>query len=226
MVASAAVVDDTKVLGEITFNYKKQHSTILLPMIDKLLKSLELDIDDVDGMACSSGPGSFTGLRIGAATIKGLCHGAGKPCIGVPSLDGLAFNIPYARGIVCPMMDALRDNIYTCMYSWQNGGLFKLEEYMAVHIDELIEKLKKYDDSIIFLGDGMFIHENKLREQLKDKALFAPPSLNMQRASSIASIALSRLKKGEVDDYMSFTPFYLRKSQAEREYESRHKGGC
>jgi tRNA threonylcarbamoyl adenosine modification protein YeaZ len=141
MVASAAVVDDTRLLGEITFNYKKQHSIILMPMIDRLLSSLELDVNNVDAVACASGPGSFTGLRIGAATAKGLCHGAGKPIIGISSLDGLAFNLAYSRGIVCPIMDALRDNVYTCLYRWNGDGLYKIEEYMALHIDELIEKL-------------------------------------------------------------------------------------
>lgn len=226
MVASVAVVDDEKLLGEITFNYKKQHSTILMPMIDKLLKSLELDIRDIDGIGCASGPGSFTGLRIGAATAKGLCHGTGVPLIGVPTLDGLAYNLPFSKGIICPIMDALRDNVYTALYRWEEGELIKIEDHMAVHIDELIEKLKSFDDDAVFLGDGILVHEGRLKAQLKQKAMFAPINLNMQKASSIAALALKRLKEGNVDDYMTFAPFYLRKSQAEREYEKKHGGTC
>lgn len=226
MVASAAVVEENKLLGEITFNYKKQHSTIMLPVIEQLITSLGLDINDMDGFACAAGPGSFTGLRIGAATIKGLCHGTGKPLISVPTMDGLAFNMAYASGIICPMMDALRDNVYTCLYRWEGDGLYKMEEYMAVHIDELVEKLKIYKDNMVFLGDGVLIHEKRLKDEFGDNAMFAPVHLNMQKASSIASIALKKLEKGETDDYMSFAPFYLRKSQAEREYERLHGGAC
>jgi len=222
IVASVAVVDESKLLGEITFNYKKQHSTILLPMIDKLLKSLELEVSHMDGIACASGPGSFTGLRIGAATAKGLCHSVGKPLIGVPTLDGLAFNLAYTRGIICPIMDALRDNVYTSLYRWEGGSFIKAEDYMALYIDDLIEKLKVYNEDVIFLGDGVSVHRQRLSDELKDAALFLPPHLNMQKASSIASIAIKRLEKGDIDDYLTFAPFYLRKSQAEREYDKAH----
>ena len=223
-VASAAVQDDNKLLGEITFNYKKQHSTILMPMIDKLLTSLDLDIKDMDSIACSSGPGSFTGLRIGAATAKGLCQGIDKPLIGVPTLDGLAFNIMYSKGIVCPMIDALRNNVYTCIYRWDREKLVRLDEYMAVSIDEIIEKLKNYNEDIIFLADGASLHREILSKEFSKNAFFAQGNLNMQKASSICSAALIRLREGDVDNYIDFAPFYIRKSQAEREYENR-KGG-
>lgn len=222
MVASAAVVDEEKLSGEIIFNYKKQHSTILMPMIDKLLKSLELDINDVDAVACAAGPGSFTGLRIGAATAKGLCHGAGKILIGVPTLDALANNLAFCGGIVCPIMDALRDNVYTALYRWEEDGMQRKGDYMAVSIDELIEKLKAFDECVTFLGDGVPVQRERLKKELGERACFAPVHLSLARASSLGEIALRRLKEGKVDDYMTFAPFYLRKSQAEREYEKRH----
>lgn len=226
MVASVAVVDEEKLIGEITLNYKKQHSTILLPLIDRLLTSLDMDIKDVDGIACASGPGSFTGLRIGAATAKGLCHGAGKPLIGVPTLDALAFNAACCSGIICPIIDALRDNVYTSLYRWEKGGLYKFEDYMAVHIDELIGKLKGYGGPVVFLGDGIFVQREKLERELGENAVFMPPHSNMARASSIAVLAMKRLKEKKTDDYLTFAPFYLRKSQAEREYEKSHGGSC
>lgn len=224
IVASTCIVDEEKILGEITFNYKKQHSTVLIPMVDRLLSSLDMDIKDVDCIACASGPGSFTGLRIGAATAKGFCHGAGKPLIGVPTLDGLAYNMAYSRGIICPVIDALRDNVYTALYRWEGDRLSKFRDYMAISVDELISILKGCGEDAIFLGDGIFTYRKKLSEGLPGRAFFAPPHLNMQKASSVASLALMRLKAMDVDDYLTFAPFYLRKSQAEREYERIHGG--
>lgn len=226
IVASTAVIDENKLLGEITFNYKKQHSSVLMPMIDKLLTSLDMDVSDVDCIACSSGPGSFTGLRIGAATAKGLCHGAQKPLVGIPTLDGMAFNLAYARGIICPIIDALRDNVYTALYKWEGDGLFKLEDYIALSMDELLQKLKEYNENIIFMGDGVFIHKDKILAELKNDALFAPVHLNMQKASSVAALAAKRFAEGSFDNYLTFAPFYLRKSQAEREYDKKNGGTC
>lgn len=223
-VASVAVVDDEKILGEVTLNYKKQHSTILLPMIDRLLKSLDLKINDVDCIAATSGPGSFTGLRIGAATAKGLCHGAGKPLIGIPTLDALAFNMANAKGIICPIIDALRGNVYTAIYRWENGSLIKIIDYMAVSLEDLDRMLGEYDEYIIFLGDGIFVYKEEIIKRLGSRAQFAPISMNMQRASSVAALALARYKQGSFDNYLDFAPFYLRKPQAEREYERTHGG--
>lgn len=226
MVASVALIDDEKILGEITFNYKKQHSTILIPMVDRLLTSLDMDIRDVDSVACACGPGSFTGLRIGVSTAKGLCHGAGKPLIGVPTLDGLAYNMAYAPGIICPIMDALRDNVYVSMYRWNKDAMARLQDYMAISVDELIQKLNIYGENIIFLGDGALIQKERLKKEMGDRAQFAPPHLRLQKASSIGYCALKRLQKGDIDNYLNFAPFYLRKSQAEREYEKKHGGAC
>lgn len=223
-VASATVVDEEKILGEAILNLNKQHSTMLIPMIDNLLSSLDNDIKDMDCIACASGPGSFTGLRIGAATAKGLCHGAGKPLIGIPTLDGLAFNMAYSKGIICPIIDALRNNVYTALYRWEEGNLKKFEDYMAIPIDELVEKIKAYNDDAVFLGDGVFVHRERLKEGLSSRAQFAPPHLVMQRASSTACLALKRFAANDMDNYLDFTPFYIRESQAEREYEKAHGG--
>ncbi|HBM79945.1 MAG TPA: tRNA (adenosine(37)-N6)-threonylcarbamoyltransferase complex dimerization subunit type 1 TsaB [Clostridiaceae bacterium] len=224
MAASVAVIDDDKILGEIILNHKKQHSIILMPMIDKLLKSLEMDISEMDCMACSSGPGSFTGLRIGASTCKGLCHGAGKPIIGIPTLDAIAYNTVDVNGIVCPMIDALRNNVYTAFYRWERDSLTKIEDYMIVSVDELIKKLLLYNENIVFSGDGMLIHKEKLAGAFKNTAMFAPPHVSMPRASSVAALALKRFKMGSIDNYLNFAPFYLRKSQAERDLEKRTGG--
>jgi tRNA threonylcarbamoyladenosine biosynthesis protein TsaB len=218
--ATCAIIEDDNLLGEITFNQKKQHSVILMAMIDSLLTNLNLSIDDMDGFVVSKGPGSFTGLRIGLATIKGLSQGTRKPFASVSSLDALAYNMAYTDGILCPILDALRDNVYTCIYSFEKGSLTPLTDSMAVNITDLLEMLKKYESPVCFIGDGISIFKDKILEELPD-ARFAPPSLNLVKASSLAELGLSVIKSGAADDLYSSSPEYLRKSQAEREYDKK-----
>lgn len=222
--ASCAIVEDGKLLGEITFNDKKQHSIILMPQIDALLKNLSLDLDSIDGFVVSSGPGSFTGLRIGMATIKGLAQGTNKPLIGISSLDGLAYNLAYTSGIICPIMDALRDNVYTALYKFTQGKLERLTDYMALHIDELISLIKDNEsESVSFIGDGVYKFSEKLSSSLNN-VYFAPANINLTRASSLGELGLQNLKKGLNDSLLTFSPIYLKKSQAEREYENKVRG--
>ncbi|WP_142413217.1 tRNA (adenosine(37)-N6)-threonylcarbamoyltransferase complex dimerization subunit type 1 TsaB [Hathewaya massiliensis] len=224
--ASCALLDDEKLLGEITFNYKKQHSIITMPMIDSLLKNTGTDIKDIDGFVVSKGPGSFTGLRIGMATIKGLSQGLNKPLISISSLDALAHNLAFSEGIICPIMDALRNNVYTALYKFEENKLVRLSDYMAIHIDELLEKLKKYDSKVIFIGDGTYKFKDYLVEKTEGLNIgFAPTSLNLVKASSLGELGLNHLKNEEDENIFSMAPIYLRKSQAEREYEEKHGEG-
>lgn len=218
--ATCAIIEDKRLLGEITFNYKKQHSVILMNMIDYLLKNLNLKISDIDGFVVSKGPGSFTGLRIGAATIKGLSQGTEKPFISVSSLDALAYNLAYTDGIICPILDALRNNVYTSIYKFNNGNLEKLMDYSPMSIDELIDILIKYNEKVTFIGDGVPKFNELLKEKLSE-VYFAPVSLNFVKASSLGELGLDLLKKGVKEDIFEFAPIYLRKSQAEREYENK-----
>lgn len=219
--ASCAILEEDKLLGEVNLNGKKQHSVILMHLIDNLLKDLKLSLDDIDAFAVSSGPGSFTGLRIGMATAKGLASATNKPFIGVSSLDALAFNLAYTDGIVCPIIDALRDNVYTALYSFKNGKLERLTDYMAIHIDDLISTIKNgIYDSVSFIGDAIPKFKEKLSSSF-EKVNFAPNNVNLARASSLGELGLSRIKEGLADDPLTFAPIYLRKSQAEREYEEK-----
>lgn len=219
--ASCAILEEDKLLGEVNLNGKKQHSVILMHLIDNLLKDLKLSLDDIDAFAVSSGPGSFTGLRIGMATAKGLASATNKPFIGVSSLDALAFNLAYTDGIVCPIIDALRDNVYTALYSFKNGKLERLTDYMAIHIDDLISTIKNGNyDSVSFIGDAIPKFKEKLSSSF-EKVNFAPNNVNLARASSLGELGLSRIKEGLADDPLTFAPIYLRKSQAEREYEEK-----
>lgn len=220
--ASCAVLEDERVLAEVSFNYKKVHSIILMPMIEYLLKTLDLTIKSIDGFVVSKGPGSFTGLRIGAATIKGLSHGTGKPLIGVSSLDALAYNMAYSEGIICPVLDALRGNVYCGIYAFDKENLVLKNDPALMPIDDLINiiKTQNKDNPVCFIGDAVPKFRDKISVSLEN-ALFAPPNLNFVNASSLGILGMNMLKKGIHDNLYSFCPDYLRKSQAEREYEKR-----
>lgn len=218
--ASCAVIGDEKLLGEMNLNDKKQHSVVLMPMVDNLLKNLSLTIQDIDGFVVSKGPGSFTGLRIGMSMVKGLSQGTNKPFVSVSSLDALAFNMAYTNGLICPILDALRDNVYTALYCFENGKLNRITDYMALHIDELIDIIKEHNKTVTFIGDGVSKFKGKLKEDL-DKVYFAPSHLNIVKASSLGELGIELLSSGIYDDLYTSAPIYLRKSQAEREYEKK-----
>jgi len=215
--ATCAILDDNKVLGEITFNYKKQHSLVLMPIIDELFNNTGISISDIDAFVASKGPGSFTGLRIGMATVKGLSQGTGKPFVTVSTLDSLAYNLAYTNGVICPILDALRDNVYTALYTFNNDELTRISDYVNISIDELIIMLKEKDCCITFVGDGTEKFKEKLISNLP-KVRFAPAHLNLSKASSLGELGLKLLSNGTVDDIYASVPIYLRLPQAEREY--------
>ncbi|NFO03910.1 tRNA (adenosine(37)-N6)-threonylcarbamoyltransferase complex dimerization subunit type 1 TsaB [Clostridium botulinum] len=220
-VATAALFEDDTLLGEVTLNNKKEHSTILMTLVESLLDSCNLDIDSVDGFVVSKGPGSFTGLRIGMATIKGLSFGSNKPYVSISSLDALAYSIAPFNGIICPVMDALRNNVYTALYKSCNGKLEKIMDYSALDINELVDMLNEKEENVMFIGDGL----NNTKEYILNNCnncFFPPNHLNLVRASSLGELGMIKLKNGEYDDSNS-APFYLKKPQAEREYEKRMK---
>ena len=189
--------------------------------IENLLKECNLSIDDIDGYVVSKGPGSFTGLRIGMATIKGMSFGNNKPYISISSLDALAYNLISFNGIICPIMDALRENVYTALYKNNNDSLEKIMDYTALDIDELVNLLKDKNEEVIFVGDGLYKHKKYICDNFP-KAHFAPVHLNIIRASSLGELGLNLLKNGICDDSNS-APIYLKKPQAERELERRLK---
>lgn len=220
-VATVAILKDDVLLGEYILNDKREHSVILMPLIETLLKECNLTIDDIDGYVVSKGPGSFTGLRIGMATVKGMSFGNNKPYISISSLDALAYNLISFNGIICPIMDALRENVYTALYKNNNDSLEKIMDYTALDIDELVNLLKDKNEEVIFVGDGLYKHKKYICDNFP-KAHFAPVHLNIIRASSLGELGLNLLKKGICDDSNS-APIYLKKPQAERELERRLK---
>ena len=223
IVASVAIVEDENLIAEYTVNYKKTHSQTLLPMLDELAKMTELDLDTIDAIAVAAGPGSFTGLRIGSATAKGLGLALKKPLVEIPTVDALAYNLYDANALICPIMDARRSQVYTGIYCFQDHKLVTLEEQMAVPVAELIEKLNERGKAVIFLGDGVPVFAKIIEETLKVPYSFAPAHVNKQRAAAVATLAQLYVKEGKVVTAMEHVPEYLRVSQAERERAQRLK---
>ncbi|WP_294393593.1 tRNA (adenosine(37)-N6)-threonylcarbamoyltransferase complex dimerization subunit type 1 TsaB [uncultured Clostridium sp.] len=224
-VATVALMKDEKLLSEITLNDKREHSVVLMGVIEDILKYNNLTVKDINGYVVSKGPGSFTGLRIGMATIKGLSFGSNKPYVSISSLDALAFSAGEFDGLICPVMDALRNSVYTCLYKsavdpqTKEVSLEKLTDYSALDLDELVELIKSKNEKVMFIGDGLDKYKNYLIENCPE-AYFPPNHLNLVRASSLGELGSILLKNGVCDDSNS-TPFYLKKPQAEREYEQR-----
>lgn len=227
MTATVAVVEDTQTIAEYTVNFKKTHSQTLLPMIDTMGKMIELDLKSIDAIAVAGGPGSFTGLRIGSATAKGLGLALEKPLIHVPTVDGLAYNLYGCQDIICPIMDARRKQVYTGMYTFARRELEGsketelvldvLEAQNASLIDELIERLNIHGRPVVFLGDGVPVYQDVIREKMRVPFSFAPASANRQRAAVVGALGIQYYKEGKFETAMEHQPDYLRVSQAERE---------
>lgn len=222
MMASCAVMDDTRVLGEYSISQEMSHSERIVPMIDEILKGLDMKIDDIDLYAVARGPGSFTGLRIGVATMKAFAHMFDKAIIGVATIEGLAFNLPH-NDIVVPMIDARRNRVYTGIYSWKVGKLHTIMKADALEIDELLDRLGKEYDNVTVNGDGSLLYREKIEKALGAKVNYSTMGLNYCRASSIGELALIKYNEGYRDDYYALVPDYLRKSQAERELEKKEQ---
>lgn len=227
LVASVAVVETGAIeevtVAEYTVNYKKTHSQTLLPMLDDVAKMIELDLDTIDAIAVAAGPGSFTGLRIGSATAKGLGLALSKPLIHVPTLHGLAYNLCGSDKIVCPIMDARRGQVYTGIYEFEGNELVVIEDQMAVSIEELGGKLCAYDREVVFLGDGVPVFCEALVERIMAgvRISFAPAHMNRQRAAAIGALAIRYYRAGKMESAAEHQPDYLRVSQAERERRER-----
>ena len=233
MTATVAVVEDTQTIAEYTVNFKKTHSQTLLPMIDTMGKMIELDLESIDAIAVAGGPGSFTGLRIGSATAKGLGLALNKPLIHVPTVDGLAYNLYGCQDIICPIMDARRKQVYTGMYTFARRALGEgkktelildvLEAQNASPIEDLIDRLNVHGRPVVFLGDGVPVYEEVLKEKMKVPYSFAPASVSRQRAAAVGALGIQYYKEGKFETAMEHQPDYLRVSQAERERAERER---
>lgn len=223
-VAGAALADEDKLISECILNRGLTHSECLMTIIDNTLTMGAVGVEDIDVFAVSKGPGSFTGLRIGIATIKGLAQSVDRPVVGIPTLDGIAYNIQYTHHLICPIMDARRKQVYTSLYEYKGSRLSRIDEYRALSIEEVLDRLVKQERHVIFLGDGIGAYGELIENRMGEKALFAPASIREQRPSSIASLAVEMAREGHTEDFRQIVPFYLRKSQAEQKRREKLQG--
>ena len=224
LVASVAVMEDDNLIAEYTMNHKKTHSQTLVPMMDEVRSMVELDLSTIDAIAVAAGPGSFTGLRIGSATAKGLGLALNKPIIPVPTVDALAFNLYASGSVICPLMDARRNQVYTGLYRFDKSGNLVTEmEQIPMDVNELINLLLEKDEEVQFTGDGIQVYGSLILSKMKHACL-APAHLNKQRAGSVAYAGACRYAHEQYINGDDFAPEYLRMSQAERERKEKGEG--
>ncbi len=223
LVASVAIVTEEAMLAEYTVNYKKTHSQTLLPMLDEIVKMVELDLAEVDAIAVAAGPGSFTGLRIGSATAKGLGLALKKPIIAVPTLEALAYNLYGTDKLICPMMDARRNQVYTGLYEFYGDDFKIVRQQAALAVEDILKEINQMGREVIFLGDGISVYKEIIKEIIQVNYQIAPLHLNRQRAGSIGALGLIYYERNEIQTAAQHEPVYLRLSQAERERAERMK---
>ena len=213
-VASAAVLDGDKLLCETVLNDKLTHSTKLLPLIQQLLDMAGLSVSDIDRFACVTGPGSFTGLRIGVAAVKGLAAVNNAQTVSVNALEALAMNLPYCRMLICPMIDARNKQAFTALYDTESGYPETKINTQAILVEDMLKTLKRLGKPVVFLGDGAAVNRDMICEYMGQNACFAPSHLFYNRASSVCMFAGEGAK---ITSYQELLPNYYRKSQAEQE---------
>lgn len=221
-VSSVALVNENKTIGEFTINHKKTHSQTVMPMVEQLLNIVEIDISQIDFIACSCGPGSFTGLRIGAATAKGIAHGTGKDMVPVPTLDALAYNIFEEKKLIVPIMDARRNQVYSAIYLKEGKNMVRISDYMAEDINVVFDKIKEHKMQAVFLGDGTDVHSELILAMGHE---IAPLNMRLQSAASVGTLAIKLINDKSYVNYNEFDLIYIRKPQAEREYERKLENG-
>jgi tRNA threonylcarbamoyl adenosine modification protein YeaZ/ribosomal-protein-alanine acetyltransferase len=221
LVASVAVVVDDITVAEYTMNHKKTHSQTLLPMLDEIKEMTELDLHTIDAIAVAAGPGSFTGLRIGSATAKGLGLALDIPIIPVPTVDSLAYNLYGSDKIICPLMDARRSQVYTGLYEFIDNDLKIIESQQVTGITDIVDRINNVcsflKQDVIFLGDGVDVYKEQIADIIKVGYSFAPACCNRQRAACVATLGEKLYQKGIYESAADHAPNYLRLSQAERE---------
>lgn len=208
---SLAVAKRGKILAQTHRALDRKHSLQLVPLIDKILKKAKLRLQNIDGFCISKGPGSFTGLRIGITTIKGLAFALEKPIVAVGSLDVLAENVKIIKTKnipkdICALVDARQNKVYACLYKRENGKIKRASRYFLLTISELMTKLK---DEVLFLGDGIGVYRDEIKKNKKLKAVFADAKFWYPKAQGVVSLAVERFSQNKIEDVNNLVPLYL-----------------
>jgi tRNA threonylcarbamoyladenosine biosynthesis protein TsaB len=216
MTGSVAIITEDRLIAEYTLNTKMTHTERLVSAIDHIVKSASLRIQDIDGIAVSLGPGSFTGLRIGVTTAKSLAYGIQKPIVAIPSLDALASQYLFTDLLICPILDARKQEVYTAFYRNTGALVERISEYFVITPEHILQEIA---EPVLFLGDGVFPYRQDIEITLRQYAYFADAAHLLPRGSLIAKLGRDRLIAGEYDDCFALTPLYIRKSDAEIHWE-------
>lgn len=221
--ASVALVEDGKLLAESFLNVGLTHSATLMPMTQQLLQASNCKLEDVDALAVSAGPGSFTGLRIAVSCVKGIAAALNKKCVAVSTLEAMAYNLPpIGEFTICAVMDARCKQFYNALFKVQNGEITRLCDDRAIMVDKLGEELKNISGDIVLVGDGSLLAFSMLADNNNVK--LPPDNLRFQKASSVAAAAIKKYNNNETVSAAALMPSYLRLSQAERELIAKNKG--
>jgi tRNA threonylcarbamoyladenosine biosynthesis protein TsaB len=215
---SVAVVSENGVVAQYSLSIEVTHSERLMSTVDRVLKDTGIPLAEMNGFAVSIGPGSFTGLRIGLSTVKGLAFATGKPVAAVPTLQALARNLPYAAYPVCPLLDARKSEVYGALYQYEGADLVQMMPEAAIPINELAERIS---GKTIFTGEAAHIYRAEIKKQVGDRALFAPFSAVLPSAATVAETGLGIIHRGAQADPGSLTPMYIRRPEAEVAWEKR-----
>jgi len=209
---SVAVVEDRKVLGELFFNTGRKHSTKIVPSITNLLSTVGLDKADLEGIAVTSGPGSYTSLRIGISIAKGLAYSLDIPLIGISTLQCVAFNSIISPHLICSLIDARKGELYSALFRYNTGELERISEDQIVSIDYLCQAI---DEKTVLIGDGLYLYKSTFVDRINGLVLFAPEHLCYGRASSCAILGIDNFKKAKRDEVNTLVPKYIRQADAE-----------
>jgi tRNA threonylcarbamoyladenosine biosynthesis protein TsaB len=215
MLGGIAIMDDLAgLVVETRLNVKSTHSERLMTTIDYALKQSGYTISDMDIFAVATGPGSFTGLRIGLSTVKGFSYATGKPIVSVPTLEALAQNFPFCRYPVCTMLDARKKEVYVALFEWKNEGLVRLISEMSVKVNKALERINEHN-KVVFTGDGVILYKNEIVSLMGERAVFASPEKMAPSPANVACIGIQKALIGEFSEPVNLVPFYLRRSEAE-----------
>ena len=232
MLGGVAVIDDSAgLIAEVRLNVKSTHSERLMTEIDHVLKQSGLEISEIDVFAVSIGPGSFTGLRIGLSTVKGFSFATGKPIVAVPTLEALAWSLPYCRYPVCTLLDARKKEVYAALFLWEGKGFVRIIDEVSININKLLEKIGENDtpspaltqwrekgfsgENVLFIGEGALLYKEIIKEAMREKAILPSPEKMVPSPANVASMGMQKALRGEFSEPVSLIPFYIRRSEAE-----------
>ncbi len=223
LASGVALVSTERVLAEFILQTAKTHSQRLLPSIDLVMKEAGIRPDQLDGVIVSGGPGSFTGLRIGMSTAKGLAHALGIPIVAINTLDFWAENYPCFNGLVVPILDARKGEVYTATYTWGESQMARLTPHRATSMAVLLEELRSDAGPVAFVGDAVAVYEDVIRQSLLARAVISAPVDRLPRPSRLGALGIAKLQRGETDSVYGLVPQYLRQSEAEVKLAEKHK---